>query len=253
MLMFSYEKVQTLNQLELFVYKYVTSHLEECKTMTIRDLSTQSHVSSTTILRFLKKMGFEGFSDFKYVLRHRNDQTPASELSQDLGPIGQFLKQTATTEYTEKMEEVARVVAQSNTRLFFGMGSSGSMAQYGARILSNYGMLTLAITDPFQPQPISERDYSKTLIILLSVSGETEGVLTQANYYRQNGAKIVAITANSASTLAQIADYSLTYDIPENKVGSLNFTSQIPVVYLLEQLGEKTSKLVYHSEISHEI
>ncbi|MCZ3393399.1 SIS domain-containing protein, partial [Enterococcus faecium] len=181
------------------------------------------------------------------------DQTPASELSQDLGPIGQFLKQTATTEYTEKMEEVARVVAQSNTRLFFGMGSSGSMAQYGARILSNYGMLTLAITDPFQPQPISERDYSKTLIILLSVSGETEGVLTQANYYRQNGAKIVAITANSASTLAQIADYSLTYDNPENKVGSLNFTSQIPVVYLLEQLGEKTSKLVYHPEISHEI
>lgn len=198
-------------------------------------------------------MGFEGFSDFKYVLRHRDEKSPASDLSQDLGSVGQFLSQTTTTEYSEKMEEVAQVIANSNTRLFFGMGSSGSMAQYGARVLSNYGMLTLAITDPFQPQPISERDYSKTLIILLSVSGETDGVLTQVSYYRQNGAKIVAITANSMSTLAQMADYSLAYDIPESKVGSVNFTSQIPVVYLLEQLGERTNKLVYNSEFSHKI
>lgn len=251
--MFSYEKVQTLNELELFVYKYVTSHLEECKTMTIRDLSTQSHVSSTTILRFLKKMGFEGFSDFKYVLRHQDQQMEKNEISQDLQPVAQFLDQANSIEYAEKIEGAARLIAQSNTRLFFGMGSSGSLGQYGARILSNYGLLTLAITDPFQPQPISARDYSKTLIILLSVSGETEEVITQASYYRQNGAKALAITANNNSTLAKIVDYNLSYDIPEKKIGSLNLTSQIPVVYLLEQLGERTSKLVQTTKIGHNI
>lgn len=251
--MFSYEKVQTLNELELFVYKYVTSHLEECKTMTIRDLSTQSHVSSTTILRFLKKMGFEGFSDFKYVLRHRDKRVDERVLTQDLGPVEQFLDQANSTEYAEKIEKAAQMIANTNTRLFFGMGSSGSLAQYGARVLSNYGLLTLAITDPFQPKPVSERDYSKTLVILLSVSGETEGVITQASYYRQNGAKTLAITANKASTLAKIVDYSLSYNVPEKKLGSLNFTSQIPVVYLLEQLGEQTNKLVQASKASSEI
>jgi DNA-binding MurR/RpiR family transcriptional regulator len=243
-MVFSYEKVQSLNPLELCVYKYVTVHLEECKTMTIRDLSEQCHVSSTTILRFLKKMGFEGFADFKYILRHHDQQVNLNDMSQEFGPISKFLNSASSTEYAEKVEAAAQMIVDADTRLFFGMGSSGNLAQYGARVLSNYGMLTLAIADPFQPQPISNRDYSETLIILLSVSGETEGVITQANYYRQNGAKTLAITAKKDSTLAQMVDFSLVYDIPEKKLGSVNFTSQIPVVYLLEQLGEQTSKMV---------
>ena len=91
--MFSYERIQTLNQLEMFVYKYVAGHLEECKTMTIRDLSAKSHVSSTTVLRFLKENGLRRFSDFKYALRHHDKSDRFGQVEQEWGPIAQFLTQ----------------------------------------------------------------------------------------------------------------------------------------------------------------
>ncbi|MCM8651721.1 MurR/RpiR family transcriptional regulator, partial [Lactiplantibacillus sp. E932] len=69
-------------------------------------------------------------------------------------------------------------------------------------------------------------------------SGESEDIIEQSVYYRQSGAKEVAITASSHSTLAGIADVVLTYDTPEVQAISGGSTlSQLPVVYYLEQLA----------------
>ncbi|KAF0464542.1 SIS domain-containing protein [Pediococcus acidilactici] len=251
--MFSYERIQTLNQLEMFVYKYVAGHLEECKTMTIRDLSAKSHVSSTTVLRFLKKMGYEGFSDFKYALRHHDKPDRFGQVEQEWGPIAQFLTQANLPKYRKKISAVAQLFLKAHTRLFLGMGSSSSLAQYGARVLSNYGLFSLAIMDPYQPQPIEGRDYTKTLIMFLSVSGESDAILRQANYYRQNGATTVAVTANHLSTLARVCDHCLAYDIPEKKVGTLDFTSQVPVVYVLEQIGQRCGELMKNNKVTTKV
>lgn len=60
--MFPYERVKLLNQLELSIYKYIIAHPVEVEGMTIRQLAKKSHVSPTTILRFLRKMDFDGYS-----------------------------------------------------------------------------------------------------------------------------------------------------------------------------------------------
>ena len=41
--------------------------------MTIRELSEDIHISTTSILRFCKKCGVEGFSEFKTVLKSNNN------------------------------------------------------------------------------------------------------------------------------------------------------------------------------------
>lgn len=53
--MFNYETVQSFNDLELIVYKYILSHKNEVKYMTIRELADAVHVSTSTIVRFCKK------------------------------------------------------------------------------------------------------------------------------------------------------------------------------------------------------
>ncbi|AEV94466.1 MurR/RpiR family transcriptional regulator [Pediococcus claussenii] len=242
--MFDYEKVQTLNQLELCVYKYIIAHINEVQGMTIRELSNESHVSSTTILRFLKKMGFDGFSDFKYALRHNHEERETTVIDQDLEPINLFLDQAIQEPYVAMLEQAARKLASADICLLFGLGTSGSLAQYGARMLANYGIYTLTINDPFQPKPIAKRDYSDTLIIFLSVSGETSQVLDQARFYQESNAQTMVITSDVSSTLAQLADTTITYDIPEVKTDDLNLTSQVPVVYILERIGKMTHDLL---------
>ena len=67
--MFTYEKIKSLNDLEVSIYNYIISNSEKASRMTIRELAAQLHVSSTTILRFCSKMGCEGYSEFKYKLK----------------------------------------------------------------------------------------------------------------------------------------------------------------------------------------
>lgn len=241
-MMFPYERVKLLNQLELSIYKYIIAHPVEVEGMTIRQLAKKSHVSPTTILRFLHKMDFDGYSEFKYALKRQQKMQTEQPKQQRNVPMSQFFDQVNDAHFLDKIQQAANYIIEADTSLLFGLGTSGSLAQYGARLLANYGIYTLSITDPFQPKPLARRDFSDTLLLLLSVSGETAQVLQQAKFYQENGAKTMAITANRYSTLAQLVDFNISYNVPEVLMAHLNLTSQIPVVFLLEQIGIKAHK-----------
>ena len=63
--MFNYEVIQSLNELELSLYSYIMMNRKKVMYMRIRELADEAHVSTTTILRFCKKLKCEGFSEFK--------------------------------------------------------------------------------------------------------------------------------------------------------------------------------------------
>lgn len=62
--MFGYEVLQSYNDLEMMVHNYVMEHKDEVKYMTIRELAEAVHVSTSTIVRFCKKTGCDGYSEF---------------------------------------------------------------------------------------------------------------------------------------------------------------------------------------------
>lgn len=246
--MFPYQKVHELNRLELIVYKYIIGHTKEVQNMTIREMADAAHVSTTTILRFLKKMDYSGFSEFKFALKQSLKQSAKSQQDPSMEPIKNFFQLVADEEpFDDKINQAADMINASDLVLFFGVGNSGRIAQYGASILSSYGVYSLPILDPFQPEPFSDRDFSKTLLILVSISGETDQVLEQARYYKKNGAETIALTANSYSVLNQITDFSISYDTPQNRKGHINVTTQVPIVYTLEQIANCS----YHKMVDH--
>ncbi|WP_125590738.1 MurR/RpiR family transcriptional regulator [Companilactobacillus jidongensis] len=244
--MFPYQKVHELNRLELLVYKYIVGNLNEVENMTIRDLAGEAHVSTTTILRFLKKMNYGGFSEFKIALKQNQNYPTRIFNDSSVEPIQNFFKvvvQEGT--FDKKINQAARMINVADLVLFFGVGNSARIAQYGASLLSSYGIYSLPIVDPFQPEPLSDRDFSKTLLIVVSVSGETKQSLQQARYYKESGAATIALTANSYSALNQIVDFSISYDVPQIRNGQINVTTQVPLVYILEQIASNA----YHKMI----
>lgn len=59
--MFRVEEIQSLNELELSVYEYVMQHISAVPYMRIRELAAEAHVSTSTVLRFCRKMGCDGY------------------------------------------------------------------------------------------------------------------------------------------------------------------------------------------------
>ena len=67
-----------LNENDLYIWKYIKSNREACKSLTITEMSSRCHVSRTTLSRFVHKIGFNGFSEFKVTLIH-DSQTPKED------------------------------------------------------------------------------------------------------------------------------------------------------------------------------
>ena len=242
--MFSYEEIKSLNNLEHEVYQYILTNREKVKYMRIRELADGAHVSTTTVLRFCKKIGFEGFSEFKHNFKMYLEETKTEEIKKDSSELIHFFQNTMTEEYQSKLNEVVEVIANKKRIVFLGVGNSGMIASYGARYFSNIGKTTFYINDPFYPAQFEEG--SETAVVVLSVSGETKQTVELVSNMKTRNCTIISITNSSNCEVAAFSDYNLNYYISKvnrtyNDV-KFDITSQVPSVHLIESIGNQLVK-----------
>lgn len=236
--MFTVEEIQSLNELELAVYEYVIQYKSAVSYMRIRELAAEAHVSTSTVLRFCKKMGCDGYMEFKLRMKEYVGQKDVAELPEDVAELKAFFDRMETKKFEKKLEEAAAMVARAERVVFIGIGNSGHIGQYGARYFTNLGKFSLFISDPFYP--INMIDALATTAIVLSVSGESEQVVKIVNGLKKADCRVISITNTEQCTVARLADIGLSYYITmrrgEEKV---DYSSQVPAVYLIETLGKK--------------
>ncbi|MDO5548808.1 MAG: MurR/RpiR family transcriptional regulator [Eubacteriales bacterium] len=236
--MFTVEEIQSLNELELAVYEYVMQHKSTVAYMRIRELATESHVSTTTVLRFCKKMGCDGYAEFKLRMKEYIGQKQISELPEDFSEIKAFFDRMENPKFQKKLDEATALITKADRVVFIGIGNSGHIGQYGARYFTNLGKFSLYISDPFYP--VNMLDTMSTVAVVLSVSGEPQQIIQIVNGLKKSGCQMIAITNSEQSTLAKLADIALTYYITMHRgENNIDFTSQIPAIHLVETLGKR--------------
>ncbi|MCM3238486.1 MurR/RpiR family transcriptional regulator [Heyndrickxia oleronia] len=240
--MFTNEMITSFNELEISLYNYIIKNSEKVIYMRIRELADQTHVSTSTILRFCRKINCDGFSEFKVKLKLYLDRKEQSNLKSTKYFLSEFVERTMKGNFEAFIQDTAELVAKSGKVIFFGTGSSGILAEYGARYFSSLGKFASFIKDPFYP--INSKDLKDSTAIILSVSGETDYTLKLANLLKSEGSKIVSITNSKNCTLAKISDINIAYYVTEVYLGEANITTQIPVIYILEETAH-TIKRIY--------
>lgn len=244
--LFQYDRIAQMNERELAVYNYVSSHLEEAGGMNIRELAAACQVSTTTVLRFCGKLGCSGYTEFKYLLQQAvKKKWEAVTYDSSSVPAIQYLQNLAGNRETqEKIQQAARWCAQAEQILFLGEGVSGTIGEYGARLFSSAGALAFAITDPCYPPPM--KNMEDTVVFALSISGENAHMLSLINSYKKRRVRLISITNTDQCTIARVSKLNfacympLVYIWPEVREASL--TTQIPVVCLLELVAGKLAE-----------
>ena len=239
--MFGYEILQSYNDLEMLVYNYIMEHKNEVRYMTILELAQAAHVSTSTIVRFCKKTGCDGYSEFKLrfklFLQEEKEKQKKQVKDTRSDEIMYFLHTVTSIQYEEKINEVTQVIREARQLIFIGIGTSGILGKYGARYFSNIGKYSQYIEDPFYP---IHEDMDSTVVIALSESGETQQVLSMAERFKRHNAIIFSITNGDACTLAKLSDYHLPYFVGRYLIDEeYNITTQVPVIYLLETIGRR--------------
>ncbi|MDO5039984.1 MurR/RpiR family transcriptional regulator [Clostridium sp.] len=239
--MFQLEAIKSFNDLEFSVYDYVMKNKNTVVYMRIRELADEAHVSTTTVLRFCKKLGCDGFSEFKIKLKMYLENEENFNVKNDKSIIVEFLNRADSNNFKNDLEKASIALKEAKYIFCIGFGSSGAMANYASRYFAGLGKFSLPITDPYYPTESVYVEGSVTLAF--SVSGESKAAVMHTNRMKSAGGKIISITNSKNCTIANLADIKLAYYVPQEKYGINEATTQIPVLYIVEDLGKRMKNL----------
>lgn len=236
---FDHIDINSLTDVDLTIHAYINNNMDKVPYMRIRELARESHTSSSSVMRFIRKMGFEGYSDFKYSFK-KEKKEPESVSRRSTLDSNHFPEDSH-----EKINQVAQLILQVENVVFFGMGASGAMCDYAARRLATIGFNTHSLTDPTFPLYQKLKNTTNNVVIVLSVTGNTPEMVEAVNGYKHlDDFKIVAVTSDELSAIARLSDLVLSYTVDRTHLFQYNdMTSQLPTIFLVEELIDKVRTL----------
>lgn len=93
------------------------------------------------------------------------------------------------------------------------------------------------IDDPYFPR--NYKLYEDSIIIAMSVSGETRTVIDYISNIKRENTTLVSITNSENCTISKISDLNISYYVQQERLGISDITTQIPVLYIIESMGKR--------------
>ncbi len=227
------EVITNLNPLEYDIYFYLIQNKDMIVSMKLKDLANQLHVSTAMITRVCQKLGFEGFGEYKAYLKLEEHEQVSTNTFQ-LEHIFNFFYSVDNEMFYQEIQEAATLIKEASDVIFYGIGLSGILAQYGHGLFNRKGIRSLYIEDFSMRLDF----YKQAIAIVLSVSGNTIEVLERIQNLKSYGTKVILISENSHNKAAKMADLCINYHLPNVKDKYYaNSVTQVPVLYILECLA----------------
>ena len=117
---FSHAAIASLNNLEMMVYHYVIKNRDKVMYMTIRELAEAAGVSTTTVLRFCRKLQCEGYSEFRVRFKLYLEQNEPQQANIGASEIMSFFKSINNDEFDQLLEQAVDIILASERIIFVG-------------------------------------------------------------------------------------------------------------------------------------
>ncbi|MBE6550766.1 MAG: MurR/RpiR family transcriptional regulator [Ruminococcaceae bacterium] len=219
--------------------------------LTINELAKISKTSYATVTRFCKKLGYEGYKDFKTsfmrsTLSGQNRSVLLTDLRIDLSCsveeicnnlfafFQQSLEESRSMLDASLLDRAAEIMHSANSVFFVGTGTSSLCAQYACsrffRIGLNCGFESDATLYRMRVSTLKKGD----VLFAISASGRSSDIVNCARIARENGAYVISLSDFSGTPLTNHADISL-FTTPRTAKLSQNidmplFTCQIMLI-----------------------
>lgn len=248
---------------------YIVRNPKKVVDMTVGELAKECGVSEASVSRFCKRIELKGFHHLKISLARelvdvQDDGEISGHISVDdmerslrgiLSNKMEELKQTVAIMDRDELKKVLEVINNADTVLMAAVGNTIPVAMDGAYKLNQIGIR--AVSTPIWE---TELGYSYNLtardvVIAISNSGESTGVIQVLEAAKSRGAVTISITNNDKSSVAELSTYHITTATREKLFldgycfSRVSATMVIEIIYLLLASMRKES---YESIVRHE-
>ena len=261
--------MDTFFETEKKIGNFIIHHPKEIVDMNVGELAKECQVSEASVSRFCKKIDMKGFHHLKIsIAKEMVSQSEDDELSNHISvdDLEQSLKnilankvaeltQTVSMMNSENLQDILKRINNAQNVLFAAVGNTVPVAMDGAYKLNQIGISAVS-TPVWETQLAYSYNLSPDdVVIAISNSGESTGVINILEAAKQKKATTISITNSEKSTIAKISDYHITTAtreklfLDEYRFSRVSATMVIEVLYLFLTSMRKEA---YDSIIQHE-
>jgi RpiR family carbohydrate utilization transcriptional regulator len=259
--------VEELNRAERRVADTVLSDIDAATRMTIKDLAQNAAVSEPTIVRFARRMGCDGFSDFK--LRLSQDHAIArmfvlneeETLPRDAATVAthvyeaaaQALAHSFAQRDADALDRAAAAIDGARRVWCFGVGgSSAIVAAEAENRFFRYGLAASSTADPYRQRMVAALTDPGDAVLIFSVTGKPRSLVDSAAIARELGATVIGVTrpgtplARECSLLVplEILDHEKHLQIPSRtRYGQIFMLDCLATIVGTRRLNTSAEKL----------
>ena len=254
------------------IAKYILNHGEAVLSMSVKELAKHTYTSPATIVRLCKKIGLEGYNDFKikysaelqYDLQHtdridvnfpfqKDDSHPL--ICHKLASLSQeVIADTVKLIDFNQLHQIVDLVYHYPTIDIYGSGNSllaaMSFQHKMMRISRDVNLRVLHGEQIF----MSYNTNPDRIGMIISYSGETNEVIQIAQTLKEKKTPLIVLTSIGDNRLSHYADYILNIGSREKIFTKIApFASQISMEYLLNVIFSCLFQKDYEQNIQNKV
>ena len=213
----------------------------------ITELAERCGTSEATIVRFAKRLGFEGYQQLKIAIAQESSLRPVSEniteqddafniFSKVCQDIYCSLEKTRHGIQKQALQACCDKLLTADKILVFGLGNSASVALDTAHKIFRLGLNAVAYTDNHMQAIAAAHTNETSVVIGISLSGASKDIVNALQIAQQNGATTVAITNYGKSPIDKVSDIILHTVSDETNYRILGLSSRIAQLAIIDTI-----------------
>ncbi len=245
-----------LSKSEKQIADFLIGDPEKILPLYISELSDVCGVSEATIVRFSKKIGFDGYQQLKIAIAQEHHTRPVNEnITSEDTPTDIFAKICddiyCSLEKTKVGLDQAALTAccdallSAEQILLLGLGNSAPIANDAAHKMLRLGLHAHPYTDNHMQAIATAHANTGTVVIGISHSGASKDIIEAMRTAKLCGAFTVAITNFQKSPIEKVSDVVLHTVSDETNYRILGLNSRIAQLAIIDTIY---SYLVCHIE-----
>lgn len=213
-----------LTSTDFNVLNYLMAHKEKIQFQSIHDIAEKVYVSSASIVRLAKKLGFSGFSEMKYFMKSEVEDT-SEEFKSSISLLEQDIQDTLNLISEQNLQPICQQIIKAKRIFCYG-------TDWGEKNATSYLRRNFLACDIFMQQFPSITEFFWTvdqieendLVIILSFSGGNEDLKRLIPLLKVKKVPILSITPLSGNFLSSEATYRLYYKATQLNITKTNQT-----------------------------
>ncbi len=242
----------TYNQLtrtEKKVADYVLQNKNKVLYMSITDLADACKVGDTSVYRFCRTLGLDGYQQFKMklsislpeheLLDEEDEEKEESTASRIMESHMNAIRESYLLLSPEKLDRLVEMIDESEKVYFFGIGDSLLTAEEARNKFLRITSKVVCLTDPHMQSMAASMATERDLIVIISYSGSTKDNIHVAKIAKRAGAKIACITHYKKSPLTAYSDVTLLCGAEEAPLEGGSMSAKMGQLYLIDLLYQE--------------